>query len=253
MSALTGSACAQSVTPGVTEALEIVRGHVERLETSVPNFICDEQIVSRLYLNQKVKKETRAQAVLTTTRTVEGGTFTESRAEMRINGKPTKRTDISGPFVWKGGPAYADLHYLFNSPHASECRSYQLTGGVKLESKDTLFLQAHANPGQGEMCRDLPETSVDKVWLEPASLNVLRIESVNPPTTRDSDPLDGGTLTLMVEYAPVVFDNAEYWLPSHFISRIDYVGSPRHYVYESFFSNYHKYGAESVIHIDPNQ
>ena len=235
--------------------LEVVRGHIERLETSVPNFICKEQITSRFYLGSKVKKETRAEAVLTTTRgtTEHRGTFSESRADMSINGKPTKRNDISGPFVWRGGPAYADLHYLFNSNHGMECRSYQLVGSAKLEDKDTFLLQVRAAAGQQDSCQDLPADSADKIWLDPQSFNVVRIESFDPPTTGDLNGSEGATLTLTVDYAPVVFDGAEYWLPSHFISQLDFPGTPKHFVYESRFSDYHKYGAESVVHIDAEQ
>lgn len=245
---------AQSSAPSVAHVLDVVRQQVERLETTVPDFICDEQIVSRFYKGTKVKKEARAQSVLTTKHEVAGADmFSETRADMRINGKPSKRDQFKGPFVWKGGPAYADLHYLFNSPHAADCRSYRLTAGVKLGDRDTIQLDIRTNPGNGGACRDIPPKSADKVWLDPESLHILRIESVNPPTTSDSDSLEDASLSLIVEYAPVTFDGAEYWLPNHFISRIDSASSPQHWEYESFFSNYHKYGAQSVFHVDLDQ
>jgi hypothetical protein len=242
---------AQDPPPDVTHVLEVEQGYVERLETSVPNFICNERIVSQMYSNTKVKKETRAQAVLTTTRSIKDGrgTFTESRAEMSINGKPSKRNEIDGPFVWQGGPAYGDLHFLFNSDHGEECRTYRLGGRVKLDGRDALLMQVHALAGLPDTCHDLPADSADEIWLEPQSLNVIRIESHDPPATR----IPGADLTLTVDYAPVVFDGAEYWLPSHFISRLDFPGTPKHFQYEAFFADYHKYGAESVIHIDSNQ
>jgi hypothetical protein len=240
--------------PDIEHVLDVVREHVQRLETSVPNFICKEQIISRFYSGNKVKKETQARSVLTTTRSIkEGhGTFAEARAEMNINGKPSKRNEISGPFVWKGGPAYGDLHYLFNSRHGAECRTYQLVGRAKLDGKDTLMMQAQAAAGQQDVCGDLPADSSDKIWLDPESLNVIRIESFDPPTSSDSS-VAGAHLTLTVDYAPVIFDAAEYWLPAHFISRLDLPEKSRHFQYEAYFTDYHKYGAESVIHIDAVQ
>jgi hypothetical protein len=237
---------AQAPAPDIEQVLHVLQQHVERLETSVPDFLCQEQITSEMFHNNKLKKQTRAQSVLTTTRsTKEGrGIFTESRAEMKINGKPTRKNQIDGPFVWKGGPAYGDLHYLFNSSHGAECRTYRMAGSTQLNGKSALLLETHAN--QSQLCPDLPLDSSDRVWLDPSSLNVIRIESHDPPAT----PIPGAVLTLTVDYAPVVFDGAQYWLPSHFISRLDFPGTPQHLQYEAFFSDYHKYGAQSVIHID---
>ena len=233
--------------------LEVVRQHVERLETSVPNFVCHEQITSRRYERGKVKEETRATSILTTTRSTKNGhgSFEESRADLVINGRPSKRNEISDPFVWRGGPAYSDLHYLFNSDHGIECRTYKLTGVVKLNSKNAYLVETHAAAGQRDACPDLPDDSADKIWLDSQSLNVIRIESFDPPTKTQAGDT-GGLLTLDVDYMPVVFDGAEYWLPSHFISRVDFESS-RHFQYEASFTDYHKYGAESVVHVDPNQ
>jgi hypothetical protein len=241
---------AQDVGPDVEHAMQVARTHVERLEDSVPNFVCSERIVSSLFENGKLKRETRAESVLTTTRSVkEGrGIFSESRADMRINGKRTRKNEISGPFVWQGGPAYGDLHFLFNSDVGAVCLDHTLVGRVKLDGKDALLIETQAAlPADHEHdCRSLRADSADKIWLEPETLNVMRVESHDPPATR----IPGADLTLTVEYAPVVFDGAEYWLPSHFVSRLDFPGTPQHLQYEAFFSEYHKYGAESVIKME---
>jgi hypothetical protein len=244
---------AQEPAPNLEQALKVVRAHVERLETSVPNFICKEQINSRLYMDHKVRKETKAQCVLTTTRTrnQHRSMFAETRADMIINGKRSKRNEIAGPFVWHGGPAYGDLHFLFNSDRGAICLDRQSQGLVKLGDKEALFIQTDASSevGRNQDCVALHEDSTDNIWLDAKTLNVMRIESHNPPATR----IPGADLTLTVDYAPVVFDGEEYWLPSHFISRLDFPGTTQYLRYEAFFSEYHKFGVDSVIHIDPIQ
>jgi hypothetical protein len=244
---------AQDPTPSLEQVLNAVRARVERLETSVPNFICKEQVDSRLYIDHKVRKETKARCVLTTTRTKSQhrNLFTESRADMTINGKRSKRNEIAGPFVWHGGPAYGDLHFLFDSDRGAICLDRRLHGLVKLGERDALFLQTDASPevGRNADCGALHEDSTDNIWLDPKTLNVIRIESHNPPATR----IPGADLTLTVDYAPVVFDGEEYWLPSHFISRLDFPGTTQYLLYEAFFSDYHKFGVDSVIHIDSVQ
>jgi hypothetical protein len=245
--------CAQDQEATLRQALETARTRVERLESSVPNFICNEEIISQLFMDEKLKKETRAQSLLTTTRgEKEGhGTFTETRAEMRINGKPTKKNEIAGPFVWQGGPAYGDLHFLFNSELGAICLDHELIGRVKLDGKEALLIESHAPKTieNDHDCRDLRADSSDRIWLDLKTLNVMRVESHDPPATR----IPGTDLTLTVDYAAVSFDGAEYWLPSHFISRLDFPGTPRHLQYEAFFSDYHKYVAESSFHVDPDQ
>jgi hypothetical protein len=237
----------------LNKALQVVREHVQRLETSVPNFICDERIISQLYDKGKLRKETKAQAVLTTTRSnnEHRSLFRETRAEMTINGKRTKRNEIPGPFVWHGGPAYGDLHFLFNSDLAGVCLDRHLIGPVKLGDKDALLIEtsASAEVSTNEDCSDLRPDSADKIWLDVKTLNVMRIESHNPPTTR----IPGADLTLTVDYVPVIFDGEEYWLPSHFTSRLDLRFIPQYLIYEAFFTNYHKFGVNSIVRIDPVQ
>jgi hypothetical protein len=231
-------------------AMQAARTHVRRLESSVPDFICHEQIISQLFLDGKLKKETRAESVLTTTRGQKDGhgTFSETRAEMRINGKPSRKNTISGPFVWGGGPAYDDLHFLFDTARGAACLNHRFAGKVMLNGKEALLIETDAldQAGADSGCRELRADSANKIWLEPKSLNVMRVESFNPPANVP-DTVD---LTLTVEYAAVSFEGAEYWLPSHFISRLDFPGSTRHLQYESFFTDYHKYGAESSFHVD---
>jgi hypothetical protein len=246
---------AQNEVPAelLQQDMKAAREHIERLETSVPNFVCNERIVSRMFSKEKLKKETRAEAVLTTTRVTRGNrvNFDETRAQMRINGRPTKATQISAPFVWDNGPAYGALHYIFASGTGAACMEHKLLGPVKLNGNDAVLIETSAIPDLrgNERCDALRSDSADRIWLDAKTLNVIRVESHNPPATITPDE----ELTLTVEYAPVTFDGAEYWLPSHFISRLDFPGSPRHLQYEAFFTDYHKYGAESTFHVDPDQ
>jgi hypothetical protein len=169
---------------------------------------------------------------------------------MVINGKHSKRNDISGPFVWHS-PAYSDLHLLFNSDYGLDCLEWRMGGPVKLGDKDALLVLNNASP-QGLKeggCGAVRENSTDHIWLDAKTLNVMRIESRNPPAT----PVPGADLMLTVDYAPVVFDGEEYWLPSHITSRLDSRESTQYLRYEAFFTDYHKFGVDSVIHIDPIQ
>ncbi len=251
--AFLGSGLAQEPAPDLQQALNEVHAHVERLETSVPNFICKERIISQLYRDGKLKKETNAQCVLTTirTRNEHRNMFSETRADMVINGKRSRRNEITGPFVWHSSPAYSDLHLLFNSEFAILCLDRRLGGLVKLGDKEALFLQANVSPEaeKHDGCGALQDDSTDDIWLDAKTLNVMRIESRNPPATR----VRGADLTLTVDYAPVVFDGEEYWLPSHLASRLDFNSSTQNLRYEAFYNDYHKFGADSVIHIDPVQ
>ncbi len=231
--------------------MQVARENVRRLELSTPNFVCTEQILSQLFMDKKLRKETRAQALLTTTRITKDdkGIFTETRTQMRINGKATSAGQISGPFVWGGGPGYDDLHILFNSDVGATCMDHKLVGPVKLDDKDALLIETHApqNIENDPECGEFRSDSADKIWLEPGTFNVMRVESHDPP----ADRIPGADLTLSVDYKPVKFDGAEYWVPSHLLSFLDFPGTPRHFRYEVFFTDYHKFGAESSFHVDP--
>jgi hypothetical protein len=228
--------------------------HVERLETSVPNFICDERIVSQLFIKNKLKRETKASSELTTIRRTtndHSGLFKETRAGMKINGKPSDRNEIAGPFVWHGGPAYGDLHFLFNSGEGQKCLDREIAGHETRDGRDLVLMRTEPiqvrlnDPG----CEQLRADSHDTIWLDAVTKQVVRIESFDPPTTR----VDNANVFLTVDYAPVNFDGAEYWLPAHFTSELSFPGQDKRLRYEAFFSNYHKFAASSVIHLDSDQ
>ena len=163
-----------------------------------------------------------------------------------VRTEPTKLREVR----FGGGGEFdqlkTDLHLL------SSWEDHNFLGGlVKLGDKEALFLQANVSPEaeKHDGCGALQDDSTDDIWLDAKTLNVMRIESRNPPATR----VRGADLTLTVDYAPVVFDGEEYWLPSHLASRLDFNSSTQNLRYEAFYTDYHKFGADSVIHIDPVQ
>lgn len=242
---------AQEGQPDLHQVLQTVREHVQRLETSVPDFICDERLVSQNYENGKLTRQTKAQAVLTTIRLPEGQRelFKEERADMIINGKPSKRREIAGPFVWHGGPAYGVLHFLFNSDAAAICLDRRLIGPAKTNGKDALLMEtsATAEVGKNEACDGLRPNSRDSIWLDPKDLNILRIESFNPKTS----PIPDSSLLLIVDYQPVSFEGEEYWLPSHFMSRLDIEAAAQFQIYQATYTHYRKFGVNTVVRISP--
>lgn len=234
-----------SQSPKLEQILPRVQEHVKEFEFLLPDFICDETIISRELVSGIVHHETVIESTFRGTqhKDEEDRPFTESREIQSVDGHPPiKGQPLQGPFFFGGGFS-SILDEVFSEKN-QQYFSYKTTGIDKIEGKVTLVINFATKAGQREILyREIfgSQAAVSgkgKAWIDPNSMNVVRLEFqyLNPPFFE-------GVLEVSVDYAPVVINGKQFWMPKT-VTAEQTVPNPKHSVggqYIASYSNYHQF------------
>ena len=246
--ALSSAGFSQSV-PKLEKILPRVQEHVKEFEHSLPDFICDEKITSRELMGGTTIHETDIDSTFRGTQNRDKNPdgkyepFTEWRDIQTIDGRPApKGQQLTGPFLFGGG--FSSILVEIFSPENSQYFNYKVIGTDKVDDKPALVLKFETRKGQDALLhRELFGTQYvmkgsGKAWIDPASMNVLRLELqyLDPP-------MPEGVLSLSVDYAPVVIDGKTFWMPKT-VTAEQTVPNPKMPVggqYVAEYSNYQEF------------
>ncbi len=216
--ALSSAGFSQPV-PKLDQILPRVQDHVKEFEHSLPDFICDEKITSKELMGGKTIHETDIDSTFRGTQNRDKNQdrqyepFTEWRDIQTIDGRPApKGQQLTGPFLFGGG--FSSILVEIFSPENSPYFNYKVIGTDKVDGKAAVLLKFETKKGQQALLhRELFGTQYvmkgsGKAWIDPASMNVLRLEIqyLDPP-------MPEGVLTLAVDYAPVIIQEKTFWMP----------------------------------------
>jgi hypothetical protein len=220
--------------------------------SSVPNFFCDERVVSTM-------KQPEAREVKTTTESVfrlvrakaigEPPTFSESREVRTVNRRAAKGDEIHGPAIFSGAFSTASAVV---SLEMSRCFDYVLQPMGQLNKAPALVIDYSLKP---EMLQDNscpgPEKQAGRAWIDPASFHPLRVEMVIPNHIDNN-----GRRTLWswaVDYAPVAFDSKQFWMPRTITSNAVSNDAFAEWAFTASYNNYHKLTVSSHIITDVDE
>lgn len=207
--------CSSKSTPTLDEILLRVQEHVKEFEYSLPDFVCNEIITSKEIVRGQVAHKTIIDSVFSGTQSQDGGTqrpFTEARTIRMIDGRPAGKDEQLKAPVSFGGGFSSILDATFSEKNA-QYHNYKLMGTEKLNGRPALVIEFATKKDQTELLfeflgRKFVSKDVGKAWLDPESLNVIRLERryLNLP------PLDG-VLNVSVDYAKVEINGKAFWMP----------------------------------------
>jgi hypothetical protein len=231
--------------PKLDQILPRIQEHVRDFELLLPDFICDETIISRELVGGTVHHETVIASAFRGTQHQDekDRPFTESREIQTIDGRPAaKGQPLKGPFFFGGGFSSV-LDEVFSQKNAPYF-NYKAAGAERLEGKPAWVIKFETKDGQKEILyREIFGSqavvkSKGKAWIDPNSMNVVRLEFqyLNPPFLE-------GVLEVSVDYAPVVINGKTFWMPKT-VTAEQTVPNPKHSVggqYIASYSNYHQF------------
>ena len=207
--------CSSKSTPGLDEILLRVQEHVKEFEYSLPDFVCNETITSKEIVRGHVAHKTIIDSIFSGTQNQDGGTqrpFTEARTITMVDGRPAAKDEQLKAPVFFGGGFSSILDATFSEKNA-QYHNYKLMGTEKLNGRPALVIEFATKKDQTELLfeflgRKFVSKDVGKAWLDPETLNVIRLERryLNLP------PLDG-VLTVSVDYAKVEINGKAFCLP----------------------------------------
>jgi hypothetical protein len=247
----------QAKPPTMDEVIQRLQKNLDRYDSGVPSFICDEHVVSRIVPDLH-DRETVTDSVFRLKRVVNRDHTTsleESREVKTVNGRPAKSQEMDGPSLlngaFEGGLAVVSVGQ-------QSCMNYTLERPKRNDAKAPIIVRFASvlTPKNIGGCL-LHEDGKGRVLIDPATMQVTRMELTTPhhtilPGDFYNSPTKGEWV-LSVDYAPVLLNGETFWLPATISSRATSNPGTFHATEWSFtasYRNYHK--LEVTSHIVPS-
>jgi hypothetical protein len=233
----------QTATPTLDEILLRLENNLDHYDKRVPNFFCNEHIVSSLIYGQK-HQSTVTDSVFRVARTL-SGTLSESREIKAVNGTAANGERVGGPVtlsgVFSGGLDAVSLRQ-------KACMSYTLQPikpGHLDESYVIQFTTVPNTKRRGECV--LKEEGTGRVFIDPTTTQVTRMELTAP--RHAINPAEAGVWNIFINYAPVSLVGQTFWMPATITSTAtpSDVYVPTIYSFSACYSDYHKLEVTSHI------
>lgn len=245
---------AASTPPTLDEILQKLEANLDRYDSSVPSFFCDEHVASRVFPSPG-HPDTVTDSVFRLKRVLQGGdkiALIESREIKTVNGKPATSQDIDGPTIlsgaFEGGLAVISL-----SQRA--CMNYSLERPKRNEPKASTIVRFSSvlTPENSAGCL-LQEEGKGRAFIDPAAMQITRLELTTPHhvITPGSlyDPPTTGDRVLAINYAPVQLEGQTFWMPSTISSTVTSGRGTFHEIvwsYKATYRSFHKLEVTSRI------
>ncbi|MEO6816947.1 MAG: hypothetical protein ABI177_09610 [Edaphobacter sp.] len=235
--------------PTLDDVLQQLDANLHRYQAQVPDFFCSEHVVSSQTYNRK-QQMTVNDSIFRLERVTHSGsaaTFEESREAKAINGTSVEGKQIRGPTVL-GGVFSGGLDVVSLSQES--CMSYTLE---PTKPGEPYVIQFATLPGKLAANCLLAEESSGRVFIDPATMQVKRMELIDPHHT--ILPHTVGVWRITIDYAPVLLDEHTFWMPSTIASTAisTFDGSDTVWAFDARYSNYHKLEVSSrILPVDPS-
>ena len=248
--------CAQQEkTPTLGEILQRLEANLDRYDTGVPSFFCDEHALSSRVQPGTRDQDTTTDSVFRLKRAANPDHTTalvESRAIKTVNGKPSTAQDMDGPALlsgaFEGGLAVVSLSQ-------TACMKYALQRINKNRPAEPYIVRfATVLTPQNTAACLLQEKSNGRAFIDPASMQIARLELTTPRhviipgDTYESQVV--GKRVLTVDYAPVLLSGKTFWMPSAITMRSvsdAATFAPTTWSFRATYRNYHKLEVTSRI------
>ena len=248
--------CAQQAkTPTLGEILDRLEANLSHYDAGVPSFFCDEHVLSSQAEPGVRDQNTVIDSVFRLKRTAKPDHTTslvESREIQNVDGKPATSQHLNVPSLpsgaFEGGLAVV-------SRDQAACMSYALQRINRDRPAEPYVVRFATNltPQNSANCL-LQENSKGRVFIDPASLQITRLELTTPrhliiPANSFTAPIVGRRV-LSVDYAPVLLGGETFWMPSTITMSNTSGSGTFHMMLWSFratYRNYHRLEVTSRI------
>lgn len=230
-------------SPNLEEVLHRLQENVAQFAASLPDFVCNERIVSSKVENGRTTKETVIESVFTGSQKKDQQghlAHTENREVTTIDGKKASKSNRpKGPFIVGGG--FSSLLSAAFGAKAEPYRNYRLAGTETVEGRELLVVAFSTKEGQHEMMalfekKPFAPQDTGKVWVDPESMKILRLEMrvLNPPR-----PIS--QWVVIADYGNVTIDGKPYWMPKTVKSEVSRDKGKGQARFVAEYSNYRKF------------
>jgi len=245
----------QAKAPTLEDILDRLQTNLNHYDAGVPNFFCDEHIVSSQMQPEMRDQNTVVDSVFRLMRALKpdhSTSLVESREIQFVDGKPPASQHFDAPTMPSG--AFEGGLALVSRDQAA-CMNYTLQRVNKSHPAGPYIVRfASVMAAQQPANCLLQENSKGRVVVDPASLQIIRLEVSTPhhliiPGNSYTAPIVGRR-DITVDYAPVSLGDETFWMPSAIIMRNTSGAGTFHMMVWSFratYRNYHRLEVTSRI------
>lgn len=218
---------------------------------TVPDFFCDEQVVSTMYMQHQPYGRTTTDSVFRLRRSKAGESgsnrsfhqFVESREIKTVDKKPAKKQGLSGPAIFAG--AFSNALQVV-SLELGDCYNYHLVSHQHLHRHPVLVVDyALKNTAVNDQTCPGPEMHSGRAFIDPQTMEIIRLEQRTPD--HEINPEVYGLWTWSIDYGEVIFNDKLFWMPKTVTSNATAKDSRFEWTFVATYRNYHKLTVTSRI------
>ncbi len=232
--------------------------------TTVPDFFCDEHVVSTMYIQHEPYGRTTTDSIFRLRRSEAGKSLTDKAATYRslhrfiesreiktVDKKPAKKQGLSGPAIFAG--AFSNALQVV-SLELGDCYNYHLVPHQRLHRHPILVVDyaLKSTAIDNQACPG-PEMHRGRAFIDPQTMEIVRLEQRTPD--HEINPGVYGPWTWSIDYDEVIFNDKPFWMPKIVTSIATAKDSRFEWTFVATYRNYHKLTVTSHIlpDVDYNQ
>jgi hypothetical protein len=230
------------------DILSRMQGNMADYLRNVPNFFCDEHVLSSIE-EKRATQKTSTDSIFRLRRSAAPAgelQFTESREIAKMNGRPAQGEKIQGPTIFTGAFTNAAAVVSLDLAH---CYDYKLLPNAPVGKSFAIVVDfASQESALTDSSCPTPERVTGRAYIDPQNFHLLRVEAQIP----NHDAVDGilALWTWEIDYAPVSFDSRQFWMPRRIASKAQANDKTAVWSFTANYSNYHKLNVTSHIVTD---
>ena len=222
--------------PTLNQILDRLSRDADEYAAFVPNFFCDEHVLSQELKSGKVKKEATLDSNFRVVRAKTGPTFgqlVETKEPRLLNGRPTTKAHVNLPIVI--ADAFTSAVKTFFSADARSCYTYKLldngTGPIEVDFtiRDVLIPMV-------AQCGAFAPGTTGKALVDRTTLHAIHVDRAHP------DAPGKITNSASVDFTKIDFGSGSFYLPT----TVDALVGTQ-YRYRATYSNCHKLAVTTTI------
>ena len=251
---------AQSSTtpePALDALIVRLQANLDRYRTLVPNFFCDEHLVSDMFVRNELYRRTTTESIFRLKRSGSKSLhamFLESRQIKTVDKKPPKVQALQGPAILTGAFSNA---LTAVSLEFKNCYDYTLTSGRKLHRRPVLIVDYTLKKEAAQSDKNCPgpELNHGRAYVNTQTMQIVRLEQTTPHSEISSGIY--GEWTWTIDYDQVILNNNLFWMPKKITSTAKSDALNAEWFFTATYRNYHELTVTSrilpSINYDPKQ
>jgi hypothetical protein len=224
-----------------------MQSNLDRYRALVPNFFCDEHLVSDMFVRDSLYRRTTTESIFRLKRSGSQklhAMFVESRQIKTVNKKPAKDQTLQGPAIFAG--AFSNAMTAVSLEFKS-CYDYKLVPHGKLHRHPVLIVDYTLKEEAARSDKKCPgpEINYGRAYIDPQIMQVVRLEQ----TTPHSEIATGiyGEWTWTIDYDKVALNNNLFWMPKKITSTAKSDALTAEWYFTATYRNYHEMTVTSRI------